>query len=66
MSESATDVDTKLVAGLWQVVARHGWNGLTMRRVSDASGLFHRRSIASMALPTQVTGCGTAECRAAG
>lgn len=39
MSESATDIDTKLVAGLWRVVARHGWDGLTMRRVSDASGV---------------------------
>jgi ubiquinone biosynthesis protein COQ9 len=39
MSERATDSDARLVAGLWQVVARHGWDGLTMRRVSDASGV---------------------------
>ena len=41
MSETtaATDSDARLVAGLWRVVARHGWNGLTMRRVSAASGV---------------------------
>jgi len=39
MSESAADIDARLVAGLWRVVARHGWDGLTMRRVSDASGV---------------------------
>ena len=33
------DPDARLVAGLWQVVARHGWDGLTMRRVSAASGV---------------------------
>jgi hypothetical protein len=31
--------DARLVAGLWRVVARHGWDGLTMNRVSAASGL---------------------------
>lgn len=40
MSDTATtDTDTKLVVGLWQAVARHGWDGLTMRRVSAASGV---------------------------
>jgi ubiquinone biosynthesis protein COQ9 len=39
MSDTATDSDTRLVAGLWQVVARHGWRGLTMRRVSENSGV---------------------------
>jgi ubiquinone biosynthesis protein COQ9 len=39
MSETAMDPDARLVAGLWQVVARHGWDGLTMRRVSAASGV---------------------------
>ena len=39
MSDTATDSDTRLVAGLWQVVARHGWHGLTMRRLSQASGV---------------------------
>jgi hypothetical protein len=41
MSDTAatTDTDGRLVAGLWRAVARHGWNGLTMRRVSDASGV---------------------------
>src|SRR3712207_905548 len=39
MSASATDTDGRLVAGFWQVMARHGWDGLTMRRVSAASGV---------------------------
>jgi ubiquinone biosynthesis protein COQ9 len=40
MSETAAkDADTELVAGLWRVLAQHGWGGLTMRRVSDASGV---------------------------
>ena len=40
MSETATtSTDAQLVAGLWRVVARHGWDGLTMRRVSAASGV---------------------------
>lgn len=38
MSEAATtESDTKLVSGFWQVVARHGWAGLTMRRVALAA-----------------------------
>jgi len=37
MSES--DIDTRLVAGLWQVVAERGWHGLTLRAVSEASGV---------------------------
>jgi AcrR family transcriptional regulator len=41
MSETtaAADSDARLVAGLWRVVARYGWDGLTMRRVSAASGV---------------------------
>jgi ubiquinone biosynthesis protein COQ9 len=41
MSETAAaaNTDARLVSGLWQVVARHGWRGLTMRRVSAASGV---------------------------
>ena len=38
MSETH-DIDTRLVAGLWQVVAGHGWSGLSMRRVAAASGI---------------------------
>ncbi len=34
-----TDTETKLVAALWQVVAAHGWQGLTMRRLARAAGL---------------------------
>ncbi|MCO6416579.1 TetR family transcriptional regulator [Siccirubricoccus sp. KC 17139] len=33
------ETDTKLVAGLWQVVAAHGWHGVTMRRIAAASGV---------------------------
>lgn len=33
------DIDSRLVTGLWQVVAAHGWPGLTMRRVAAASGI---------------------------
>ncbi len=33
------DTETRLVAGLWQVVAAHGWAGLSMRRVATASGV---------------------------
>ena len=39
MSDSSTDPDSRLVAAFWQVVAQHGWHGLTMRRVAAASGL---------------------------
>lgn len=38
MSETH-ETDSRLVAGLWQVVALHGWPGLSMRRVADASGI---------------------------
>ncbi|HYZ32060.1 MAG TPA: TetR family transcriptional regulator [Crenalkalicoccus sp.] len=38
MSASA-DPDARLVAGLWRVVAAHGWYGLTLRRVAGAAGL---------------------------
>lgn len=33
------DIDLKLVTGLWQVVAEHGWDGLGMTRLSAASGV---------------------------
>lgn len=33
------DIETRLVAGLWQVIAAHGWEGLSMRRVAAASGV---------------------------
>ncbi|RYJ02883.1 MAG: TetR family transcriptional regulator, partial [Acetobacteraceae bacterium] len=38
MSETY-ETDSRLVAGLWQVVAAHGWPGLSMRRVANASGI---------------------------
>jgi AcrR family transcriptional regulator len=31
--------EVRLVAALWQVVAAHGWHGLTMARVAAAAGL---------------------------
>ena len=34
-----TDTETKLVAALWQVVATHGWQGLTMHRLAVAAGM---------------------------
>ena len=33
------DIDAKLVAALWQVVAAEGWEGLTMARLAEASGV---------------------------
>ncbi len=39
MSDTTTDPELRLVAAFWQVVALHGWHGLTMRRVAAASGL---------------------------
>lgn len=33
------DREDRLVAGFWQVVARRGWHGLTMRGVAAASGV---------------------------
>ena len=33
------DAEARLVAALWRVVARHGWDGLAMRRVAAASGV---------------------------
>jgi hypothetical protein len=33
------DIDARLVAGLWQVVAAHGWDGLSMLRVATAAGV---------------------------
>ena len=34
---TTTDPEARLVAALWQVVAAHGWHGLTMRRVAAAA-----------------------------
>jgi ubiquinone biosynthesis protein COQ9 len=44
MSETTATPDgdgteARLVAALWQVVAAHGWHGLTMRRVAAAAGI---------------------------
>lgn len=37
--EETTDPEARLVGALWQVVAEHGWDGLTMRRVAAAAGM---------------------------
>lgn len=37
MSDAATEA--RLLPAFWQVVAEHGWHGVTMARVSVASGL---------------------------
>ncbi|TDG13107.1 TetR family transcriptional regulator [Paracraurococcus ruber] len=39
MSETSDDMDTRLLAGFWQVVAARGWGGVTLGRVAAASGL---------------------------
>src|SRR3712207_1501237 len=39
MSDTTDETDSRLVAGLWQVVAAHGWSGVTLRRLAAASGL---------------------------
>jgi AcrR family transcriptional regulator len=39
MSETTDDIDSRLLAGFWRVVAAHGWQGVTLRRVAAASGL---------------------------
>lgn len=36
---AADDMDARLVTGLWQVVAAHGWDGLSMLRVASAAGV---------------------------
>lgn len=32
------DLDRRLIAGFWTVIAAHGWCGLTRRRVAEAAG----------------------------
>ena len=34
-----TETETKLLNGLWQTMAEHGWDGLTMARVAAAAGV---------------------------
>lgn len=38
-SPAPDDTDRRLVAGLWQVIAAHGWQGLSMLRVATAAGV---------------------------
>ena len=39
MSDTIDETDSRLLAGFWQVVAAHGWQGVTLRRLAAASGL---------------------------
>ncbi|TCZ59924.1 TetR family transcriptional regulator [Roseicella aquatilis] len=39
MSTMTDETDSRLLAGFWQVVAAHGWGGVTLRRLAAASGL---------------------------
>ncbi|RAI59401.1 TetR family transcriptional regulator [Roseicella frigidaeris] len=39
MSDLPDPTDSRLVTGLWQVVAAHGWQGVTLRRLATATGL---------------------------
>lgn len=39
MSDTTDDIDSRLIAGFWQVVAAHGWQGVTLRRVAAAAGV---------------------------
>jgi ubiquinone biosynthesis protein COQ9 len=39
MSDSHDATESRLTAGLWQVVAAHGWQGVTLRRLAAATGL---------------------------
>jgi hypothetical protein len=39
MSETTDDIDSRLLAAFWRVVAAHGWQGVTLRRMAAASRL---------------------------
>jgi hypothetical protein len=39
MDSMTDDIDGRLVAGFWQVVASEGWDGLTLGRLAAATGL---------------------------
>ncbi|TDH58701.1 TetR family transcriptional regulator [Dankookia rubra] len=39
MSDTIDHTDSRLLDGFWQVVAAHGWQGVTLRRLAAASGL---------------------------
>ena len=39
MSDTHDATESRLVTGLWQVVAAHGWQGVTLRRLAAATGL---------------------------
>ncbi|MDO9711142.1 TetR family transcriptional regulator [Paracraurococcus lichenis] len=39
MTDTTDETDSRLIAGFWQVVAAHGWDGVTLRRLAAASDL---------------------------
>lgn len=39
MSDPIDETETRLLTGFWQVVAAHGWRGVTLRRLATAAGL---------------------------
>jgi ubiquinone biosynthesis protein COQ9 len=39
MSEMTDETDSRLLTGFWKVVAAHGWQGVTLRRLAAVSGL---------------------------
>ncbi|WP_431268166.1 TetR family transcriptional regulator [Dankookia sp. P2] len=39
MSDTTDETDSRLLDGFWQVIAAHGWHGVTLRRLAAASGL---------------------------
>jgi len=39
MSDTTDPTESRLLTGFWEVVAAHGWRGVTLRRLATASGL---------------------------
>jgi len=39
MSDTTDATDSRLLTAFWRVLADHGWDGLTLRRIAVASGL---------------------------
>ena len=39
MTDTIDETESRLLGGFWQVVAAHGWQGVTLRRLAAAAGL---------------------------
>ncbi len=39
MTDTIDETESRLLSGFWQVVAAHGWQGVTLRRLAAAAGL---------------------------